>query len=172
MAQCVLLVSCHWAQLKIVCLLPLLPFHQVLHTFIGFPLRPLSQLSVSSSKRYSCSLIILVAFTRIKSPRCVFASSWGAQEGSHHSRCGLTSAEHGGRMTFLELLAALLKHPRAPLAAADARARGWLTFNLVAPGLCLERCSPAGGGVLHSPSSCAASQKQCQCCLEGGQGAV
>lgn len=61
------------APLGIVCLLPLLPFYQVLCTLIGFPLRSLfSCLSLFSSKRHSSSLIILMALTWINSPRCIF----------------------------------------------------------------------------------------------------
>ncbi|KAK4809169.1 hypothetical protein QYF61_006427 [Mycteria americana] len=57
---------------------------------------------------------------------------WGAQNWTQHPRCGLTSAELRGRITFLELLAVLyLMQPRIPLAFCAARAHYWLMFNLV-----------------------------------------
>lgn len=124
-----------------------------------------SHLSLSSSKRYSSFLIILVAI--INNPKCVSSLSWGAQKETHHCRCGLTSAEHWGGISFLDLVAALPKHPRAPLAAVGARARGWHMFSLVALGFfckdalqLVEECFIAQADVLLPRNSMSAGWKK------------
>ena len=67
--------------------------------------------------RCSRPFIIFVALCCTLSRRSLSSLNWGAQNWTQCSRCGLTQAEHTGRITFLTLLAMLCAmHPRVPLA--------------------------------------------------------
>lgn len=102
----------------------------------------------------SSLLITLAALRSALSVISVALSYWGAQNWTQHSRCGITSAGQRGRISTLDLLAAVhLARSRMPFASVVARAHCWLRFHLLSvhQGLFLQSCFPTA---FLQPSVC------------------
>lgn len=127
------LFSCHWAQLRRVCLYHLYSPYQVSPLHLVFSrLNSLSSLSLSLYETCSCPLKIFVTLCRTLSSMSMFLLSLGAQIWTQHCRCGLISAQQSRKITSFNLRAMFfLIQTKVLLVVSAARAPCWLMFNLV-----------------------------------------
>lgn len=156
----------HWEEPGSILLAPSFRYWQ---TLMRFTLSVISfwgwTSPVSLWERCFSLLIIFVALHWTCSVSSLSLLSWGAQNWTQHSRCGLTRSEWRGRITSLELLATLfLMNPRTPLAFLATRKYCWLMDSLLftrtprsySTELLSSRSAPASAGDwgYSSPGKC------------------